>query len=165
MSVHYGYNYKKDLIKKMRLLYAKELKALAIRRNQQEQLDQAKQLILNFFEEEREEFSDLAVATNQEVSYTEDENGYFLKLRIHQASIQFTRQEDSIEIEITSWNEADKYLETNVVAYVIPGEDRCRLRVVGKVHEGAHFDENTINSYIRVAFAHLLGEEQATKET
>lgn len=159
MAVHYGYNYKKELIKKMKQAYSTELKALSIKRDQQDQLNVAQKLIEDFFAEVKDEFSDLAVATNHEVNYSENENGYFLKLRIHQASIQFTRQEDSIEIEITSWNEAEKYLETNVVAYVIPGEDRCRLRRVGKVHDGAHFDENTINSYIRIAFAHLLGEE------
>lgn len=159
MAVHYGYNYKKDLVKKMKNQYASQLHKLALHRNQQAQLDASKQLIMDFFQDIKSDFQDFALATNSEVSYTEEENGYFLKLKIHQNSIQFSRQEDSIEIEISNWNDKEQYLESRVVAYVIPGEDRCRLKRVGKVHDGAHFDENTINSYIRVAFAHILGED------
>ncbi len=159
MTVHYGYNYKKDLIKKMRQQYAKELERLALFRAHQMQLDEAQALIVSFFQDVKEEFKDLAIVSNGEVIVDEQENGYFLKMKIHQASIQFSRKEEVIEIELSHYNEQEQFLESHVVAFVIPSDKKCRLKRVGKVHDGSSFDELAINSYVRMAFSHLLDLE------
>lgn len=160
MTVHYGYNYKKDLIKKMRLHYAKELDALHLAQQHQAQLDVAQALILEFFRDVKEEFQELALASGGKVQYSENENGFFLKMKIHEASIQFSRIEAAIEIEITQLNSEDEYAESRVVAYVIPGDKKCRLKRVGKAHDGLSFDESAINSYVRQAFSHLLDHQE-----
>lgn len=160
MTVHYGYNYKKDLIKKMNLHYQKELDKLAITRLHQLQLDEAQNTIVNFFAEVKEAFVDLSIVSNGNLEYEENANGHFLKMKINQSSIQFTRKETLIEIEISSWNNDEHFVESRVHAVVIPGEKKCHLRKIGNVHGGVSFEESVINSYVRHAFAHLLLSEE-----
>ncbi len=156
MSVHYGYNYKKDLIKKMRIQYAKEIEKIHVEKARLAQIEEAENLIVSFFSDLKDDFIELAEASNNEVQFLQNQDEYLVKMQIHNAYVQFNRKSNSIDIEIGAWNDTDGFLESRVVAYVIPGDKRCLLKRVGKVHDGSHFDESTINSYIRMAFAHLL---------
>jgi hypothetical protein len=159
MTVHYGYNYKHDLIKKMRVKYNREINALNESKMKQLQLDEAQAMILKFFEEIKEAFETLEEASKGVVLYREFDKGFLVRVQIETNYIQFNRRDYAIEIEIGLWNDNDQLLEVNTPAYVIPGEKRCRLKKVGKVHDGSHFDENAINSYVRIAFSELWSQE------
>jgi hypothetical protein len=159
MTVHYGYNYKQDLIKKMKVKYSQEIDALNDSKSKQLQLDEAQGLIFKFFEEIKAAFGDLEEASKGALYYREFEEDFLVRVQIETNYIQFNRRDFAIEIEIGLWNEHDKLLEVNTPAYVIPGEKRCRLKKVGKVHDGSHFDENAINSYVRMAFSELWSQE------
>ncbi|MCK8058303.1 MULTISPECIES: hypothetical protein [unclassified Fusibacter] len=156
MSVHYGYNYKLALIKKLKSMYGKELEHLEFERAQRAQLDEAEDLILSFFGASKDELLELEVASVGEVLYQEYEDDYIVRLTIHENYIQFTRKPTAIEIELGQWNEEDQHAESSVVAYIIPGEKKCKLKKIGKVHDGSNFDENVINSYVRQAFESIL---------
>lgn len=156
MSVHYGYNYKKDLIKKMRNQYGKELEQLRAEKARLAQLKEAEDLIFSFFADLKDEFLELAEASNNKVYFSQNQDEYLVKLHLVESYIQFSRKPNAIEIELGAWNESENYLESRIVAYIVPGDKKCLLKRVGKVHDGAHFDESTINSYIRTAFAHHL---------
>ena len=159
MSVHYGYNYKLALIKKLKTIYGKELVNLEFEREQQRQLDEAEDLIINFFGASKDDLIELELASLGDVLYQEYEDEYIVKLSIQENYIQFSRKPNVIEIELGIWNEEDQHAEIAVLAYIMPGEKKCKLKKVGKVHDGSNFDENVINSYVRKAFEAILEYE------
>lgn len=154
MSKHFFYDYKEDLIKKLNKKYTKELTELHNEQREQNQLDEAEKAIRSYFQTVNAEMSDLIKASKGEITYDEGEE-IILTLTIHQNFIRFIRTPKSIEVKIGIYNKEEDLVESVIVGYIVPGEKICKIKKLGKIHEGGNFDENTLSSYMREAFGHL----------
>jgi hypothetical protein len=155
MSVHYFYNYKDELIKKLKERFGNELVQKKERERLQAQLDEAETLIREYFKANSVDLNELVTVSNGAISFTVEEPLRIL-LQIDKNFVEFNRLETSIEIRVGLYDEKVDFVNAEVECYVIPGEKKCHIKKVGKIHDGSHFDENTINYYVRKAFPHFL---------
>jgi len=155
MAVHFFYNYKDELIKKLKERYHTELQQKKELERLKAQLDEAETLIKDYFKANAEELNEIISVSNGSVSYfTEDP--LHVMLEIDHNFVEFQRLEMSIEIRVGIYDPVVNFVNAEAECYVIPGEKKCLIKKVGKIHDGSHFDENTINYYVRKAFAHML---------
>lgn len=160
MSVHFFYNYREHLIKQLKEHYSvivdmkKEEDALKA------QLDEAEVQIQDYFEVISVELREVLEAAGAEVQLDLNSEEFLLKFTIVQNYIKFVRKEQAIEVEIGRFQTDMGMVESYILAYIIPGEKKCRTRKVGKVHEAGNFDENSINYYMREAFSDLIKVEE-----
>lgn len=154
MSKHFAYDYKEDLIKKLNKKYATDLTAIYKERQEQAQLDVAEEVISGYFQVVYNEMKDLIEASRGEISYDEGDE-IILTLTIHKNYIRFVRTAKSIEVKIGVYNKEEDLVESVIVGYIVPGEKSCKIKKLGKIHEGGNFDESTLSSYMREAFGHL----------
>lgn len=160
MSVHFFYNYREHLIKQLKEHYSaivdmkKEDDALRA------QLDEAESVIKEYFMVIQTELKEVLEAAGNELQLELDQEDYLLRFNIVQNYIKFIRREQAIEVEIGRYQTDMGMVETYILAYIIPGDKKCRTRKVGKVHEGGNFDENTLNYYMREAFSDLVSHEE-----
>lgn len=154
MSKHFFYDYKEDLIKKLNKKYTKELADLYEERREQAQLDDAERMVRTYFQGVHNEMKDLIKASNGAVSYDEGEE-IILTLTIYHNFIRFIRTQKSIEVKVGIYNKEEDLVESVIMGYIVPGEKACKIKKLGKIHEGGSFDENTISSYMREAFGHI----------
>ncbi len=151
MSVHFFYNYKEELIKKLKEHFKTELEQRDERLRVEGQLGEAEKMIKDYFDEMTEAMSVIEEVSDGVVRYITDEK-VIAYLEIYRNYVKFTRSDNTIEIKLGQFNEEDQIVESAVYAYVIPGDKKCKIKKVGKLHDGSHFDENTINTYVRKAF-------------
>lgn len=154
MSKHYFYDYKEDLIKKLNKKYAEELSKVYEERREQTQLDDAEEMIRKYFRIVHDEMKDLIAASNGAITYDEGDE-IILTLTIHHNFIRFIRTPKAIEVKIGIYNKVEDLVESVIMGYIVPGEKYCKIKKLGKIHEGGNFDENTLSSYMREAFGHL----------
>lgn len=154
MSKHYFYDYKEDLIKKLSRNYAKELAEVQEARREKRQLDEADAHIREYFQGIKTEMADLIEASRGAISCDEGSE-IIVTLTIHRNFIRFIRTEKSIEVKIGIYNKEEDLVESVIVGYIVPGEKGCKVRKLGKIHEGGTFDDNTLNAYLREAFGQL----------
>ncbi len=155
MSVHFFYNYKDELIKKLKERYESDLIQKKERDRLKAQLDEAEVLIKEYFKISGEELSEVIAVANGAVKYLK-EDPLHIQLTIDQNFVEFKRLEMSIEIRVGLYDADMDFVNAEVECYIVPGEKRCNIKKVGKVHGGSNFDENTINHYVRKAFSHML---------
>lgn len=154
MSKNFFYDYKEDLIKKLNKKYATELAKVHEEHREQTQLDTAEELIRKYFRIVRDEMEDLIEASQGGITYDEGDE-IILTLTIHQNFIRFIRTPKSIEVKIGIYNREEDLVESVIMGYIVPGEKVCKIKKLGKIHEGGNFDENTLSSYMREAFGNL----------
>jgi len=154
MSKHFFYEYKEDLIKKLSKRYAAELAAVQEAHREKAMLDETEAHIRGYFRGIQAEMSDLIEASKGQITYDEGDE-IILTLTIHRNYIRFVRTEKSIEVKIGTYNAVEDLVESVIVGYIVPGEKACKIKKLGKIHEGGTFDDNTLNSYLRDAFGHL----------
>lgn len=154
MSKIFTYDYKEDLVKKLNKRYANELAAVHQERREQTQLDNAEELIRKYFRTVRDEMEDLIEASQGGITYDEGDE-IILTLTIHNNFIRFIRTPKCIEVKIGIYNKTEDLVESVIMGYIVPGEKVCKIKKLGKIHEGGNFDENTLSSYMREAFGHL----------
>lgn len=155
MTVHYFYNYKDELIKKLKERFSSELIQKKERERLQAQIDDAEQLIQDYFKANSVDLKELVSISNGAINFVVEEP-FRILLQIDENFVEFNRLETSIEIRVGLYDEKIDFVNAEVECYVIPGDKRCQIKKVGKIHDGSHFDENTINYYVRKAFPHLL---------
>jgi hypothetical protein len=154
MSKSFFYNYKDDLEFKLAKVYRKELKNLKETRKNQAQLDVAHNLIEKYFNNLEKDLIDIVQISNGQIEFCRDEN-VIVKFTMYDHYVKFTRFDQGIEVEIGVYDEVSKIIEARINSNIIPGDKRCIVKKIGKVHDGAHFDENTINFYMNEAFSKL----------
>lgn len=159
MSVHFGYNYKAALIKKLQERYASQIENIANDKAKQRLLDEAEKTILDFFYASRGELALLEEASSGSVEYRENDEDYIARLKIENCYIQFSRKPQAIEIERGDIDSDNGMTRMTIYGHIVPEEKRCVLKKVGKVHDGSTFDENVLNSYIRKTFSDVLNWE------
>ncbi len=159
MTVHFFYNYKDALVKELTGNYEEALEELAKERQQQAQLDQVQQIIEDYFKSLGTQLTDVMVVSDGRITLEEGDD-YLYKFHIQENYIKLTRREKHIEIKIGVYSRDTELVEATIVAYVVPGDKRAVVRKVGKIHDRNHFDENTLNYYMRRAFHDLYPIEQ-----
>jgi hypothetical protein len=152
--MHFFYNYKLDLEKKLSEVFQRELKKLEERRNRQRQLDVAQNLIENYYNKLASDLKDIVEVSNGKISFMSHED-MIIKFIMYEHYVRYTRMDQGIEVEIGTYDESSGLIEGRINSNIIPGEKRCVVKKIGKVHDGSHFDENTINYYMNKAFSGL----------
>lgn len=154
MSMHFFYNYKLDLEKKLSEVYQRDLKKLEEKRDRQRQLDVAQNLIENYYNKLASDLKDIVEVSNGKISFMSHED-MIIKFIMYEHYVRYTRMDQGIEVEIGTYDESSGLIEGRINSNIIPGEKRCVVKKIGKVHDGSHFDENTINYYMNEAFSTL----------
>lgn len=157
MTVHFFYNFKDELIHKIKEEYEDELQKRKEELRKQKQLDEAEEKVLEYFKVIKNGLSEVMEVANDKIKY-EENNDFILKFSIGKNSIKFTRNASNIEAQVGLYLEESDMIESKILGHVVPGEKTCTVKEVGKLHTGSHFDENTINHYMRVAFGSYLYE-------
>ena len=155
MTVHFFYNFKDELIHKIKKDYENELVKRKEELRKQKQLDEAEEKILEYFKVIKNGLSEVMEVANDHIKYEENEE-FILKFTIGENSIKFTRNQSNIDAQVSLYLEESDMVESKILGHVVPGEKSCTVKEVGKLHTGSHFDENTINHYMRVAFGSYL---------
>lgn len=155
MTVHFFYNFKDELIHKIKEDYEDELIIRRENLRKQKQLDEAEEKIFEYFKVIKNGLSEVMEVAKDVIKYEENEE-FILKFSIEKNSIKFTRNESNIEVQVSLYLEESNMIESKILGHILPGEKVCMVKEVGKLHTGSHFDENTINHYMRVAFSSYL---------
>lgn len=159
MSVHFYYNYRDNLAKKLKEDYADEIIKYKSELVRIQQIDEAEQLIFDYFGKLSEEIEDVVAVSNGSVNFEGPDGDTLVRFAINENFIRFTRRDKFIEVKVGRFNETEDMVETTVIGYIVPGEKKAHTKRVGKVHEGGSFDENTLNQYLREAFGTVHKEE------
>lgn len=164
MSVHFFYNYRDELVKKLKEHYADDVRSWKKQVAEKEQLDEAEAMLKKYFKSLVDELEDVIEASKEEIVLEENEN--VMEFRIQQNFVRFTRQDRAIQVKVGYYVTENDMVETAILGYVVPGDKRAVMKKVGKIHDGSTFDENTINFYLRSAFSEWLQNlDGATEET
>lgn len=151
MSKHFFYNYKDELEIKLSKVFRKELKNLEEDRKKLEQLDIAQDMIEKYFTNLENDLIDIIGVSDGKI-HTARDGDMFMKFSMYEHFVKFTRFARGIEVEIGVYDDFVGIVEARINSNIIPGEKRCVVKKIGKVHDGSHFDENTINYYMNEAF-------------
>eukprot|EP00764_Aduncisulcus_paluster_P014030 gnl/Carplike_NY0171/7855_a10876_181.p1 GENE.gnl/Carplike_NY0171/7855_a10876_181~~gnl/Carplike_NY0171/7855_a10876_181.p1 ORF type:complete len:167 (+),score=28.96 gnl/Carplike_NY0171/7855_a10876_181:34-534(+) len=154
MSVHFFYNYRDELVKKLKEHYEDDVKLWKKQVAENKQLDEAEQMLKKYFKSLVDELEDVIEASNREILLCE--NGNVMEFKIQHNFVRFTRQERAIQVKVGYYVTENDMVETAILGYVVPGDKRAVMKKVGKIHDGSTFDENTINYYLRSAFSEWL---------
>lgn len=158
MSKHFFYDYKIELQDKLGKKFRRELKQLEEERALQHQLDVAQEMIEEYFKALEASLSDIILISDSRVQLIRD-GSMVVQFKMFDNYLKFTRFDHAIEVEIGVFDVSSKIIEATIISNIIPGEKRCVVKRIGKVHDGAHFDDKTINFYMNEAFGQL--EEMA----
>lgn len=154
MSMHFFYNYKDDLGSKLKKVYNNALKDLAAFRKQQTQLDLSQNAIEDYYKKLEMDLKDIVGVSNGEIQFIRNDD-VIIKFVMYGHYVRYMRLEQGIEVEIGTFDEDSGIIEGRINSNIIPGDKKCVVKKIGKVHDGAHFDENTINYYMNEAFSNL----------
>ncbi|OPL09253.1 MAG: hypothetical protein AVO33_07255 [delta proteobacterium ML8_F1] len=154
MTVRFFYDFREDLIKDLTGHFSKEIEAYRHSQDQLRQIDEAQALIQKYFDQFLSQMSELMQATRDQVSFDQGEE-VIAKLAIMNHYLKFTRKNLSIEVKIGYHVPELNLVESQVLSYIVPGDKRAKIKRVGKVHDGSHFDENALNYYMREAFSKI----------
>lgn len=152
MTIHFYYDFKQDLIEKLKEDYEEELKERKERLRKQKQLDEAEQKILSYFTTIKNGLNEVFEVSDGFVDYKEG-GDYIVKFALGKNSLKFIRKENSIEISEKFYIKEADIVESKILANIVPGKKKCLLKKVGELHTGNHFDTNTINFYMRQVFS------------
>ncbi len=154
MSKHFFYDYREVLADKLEKKYTKELVELEKLRRKQKQLDNAEKVIKNYFDILDKDLGDTILVSGGDIEILKNDE-MILKFSMFQNYIKFTRFDHAIEVEIGAFDPVTEIVEARINSNIIPSDKRCVVKKIGKVHDGSHFDENTINYYMNEAFGEL----------
>lgn len=154
MSKHFFYDYRGDLQAQLSKVFRRELNVLEKERNKQAQLDVAQSIIENYFSELENTLADIICVSNGRVQVIRNEN-MIIQFKMFDNYLKFTRFEHAIEVEIGEYDLATQIVEAKINSNIIPSDKKCVVKKIGKVHDGSHFDENTISYYMNETFGAL----------
>lgn len=154
MSKSFFYDYKVELQEKLGKKFRKEIKELEDERARQSQLNDAQDIIENYFKILEDTIADIILVSDNKVQLI-CEGSMIVKFMMFDNYLKFTRFDHAIEVEIGEFDNDSKIIEAKIISNIIPGDKRCVVKRIGKVHDGAHFDDKTINFYMNEAFGNL----------
>lgn len=159
MSVHFFYNYKEDLIKQLREHYSEDIERTKAEKKDQNQLNDVEKFVLNYFKDMIIEISEVIDSSNGAITIDLDDEFSIVEFVIGANYLKLVRKEKSIEVLVGNYVEENDMTESTVLGYIVPGEKKAITKKLGKIHDGSHFDESTLNYYLRSAFANVFNEE------
>jgi len=162
MSVHFFYNYRDELVKKLKEHYSEDVKVWKEQVAANKQLDEAENMLRKYFKSLVSELEDVIEASNNEIMLCENDN--LMEFKIQQNFVRFIREEKAIQVKVGYYVSESDMVETEILGYVMPGDKKPVMKKVGKIHDGSTFDENTINYYLRSAFSEWLQSLVSTHE-
>jgi len=151
MSKSFFYDYKVELQEKLSKKFRHELKDLETKRFKQSQLDDAQVVIEKYFNELESSISDMILVSNGKIQAVK-EGRMIMKFMLFDNYVKFTRFDHSIEVEIGEYDKNADIIEARIISNIIPGDKKPIVKKIGKVHDGAHFDDKTIDFYMNEAF-------------
>lgn len=154
MAKGFFYDYREELAEKLGKKYNKEIRELVAYKKRQVQIDIAQNVIESYFKVLKDDFGDIFEVSGGEIHLI-SEGSIIIKLIMFKNYIKFTRFEQGIEVEIGEYDYENDLIEAKINSNIIPSEKKCVVKKIGKVHDGSHFDEKTINYYISEAFGNL----------
>lgn len=154
MSKHFFYNYKDDLEIRLQKVFRRDLARLEEDRKNQAQLDIAHNMIEKYYDQLEGKLADIIEVSHGKIKVLREGN-MIVKFQMYDNYVKYTRFDQGIEVEIGVYDDVSKIIEARINSNIIPGEKRCVVKKIGKIHDGAHFDENTINYYMNEAFSQL----------
>lgn len=160
MAVHFSFNYREHLVKKLKEHYASVVQLKKEESLIQMQLDEAENQIRDYFDIVAEELQEVLDAASDEVSLSNDTEDYILKFSILSNYVRFIRRPTAIEVEVSRFDDTLNMNETVIVAYIVPGDKKCHMRKVGTVHGSGSFDDNSLNYFMREAFSDIVHYEE-----
>lgn len=155
MTVHFFYDFKDELIQKVKKNYENELIERKEKIRNEKQLDEAEKLIVDYFKVIKNALHEVFEVSDGDVKYEESDN-YILKFTIFKNSLEFARNGNSIKVEVELYDEEMDIIESKILGNIIIGEKRCMVKDTGKLHTGSHFDQKTIDYFMRVAFGKFI---------
>ncbi|MBN2260368.1 MAG: hypothetical protein JW702_07470 [Clostridiales bacterium] len=154
MAVHFFYDFKDELIKKLNERLSPEIEKLRYEKNLKEQIDGAEIMIREYFKNLIDEMKELIEASDGKIFFESDDE-VIGKLSIMKYYLKFTRKNLAIEVKVGYYVPEADLVESVVLSYIVPGEKKAKIKRVGKIHDGSNFDENTLTYYMREAFIKL----------
>ncbi len=154
MTVRFFYDFREELIKSLTGRFNQEIKVYRHNQDQLRQIDEAEELIRRYFDQLLSQMTEIMEAAREEVSF-DQEDEVVAKLTLMSHYLKFTRKNLSIEVKIGYHVPDLNLVESQVLSYIVPGEKRAKIKRVGKIHDGSHFDENALNYYMREAFSKI----------
>ncbi|SCZ77645.1 hypothetical protein [Acidaminobacter hydrogenoformans] len=165
MSIHhFHYNFREELTKKLKEHYSEDISKYRHEMTRVQQIDEAEQLILDYFERLAADLEEVLAVSDGEVGLEGPEGDTIVRFSIRENFIRFTRRDKFIEVKVGKYDDVDDMVESTILGYVVAGEKKAQTRRIGKVHGGASFDENTMNQYMREAFGNLFKEFRVEEE-
>lgn len=165
MSVHhFHYNFREALTKKLKEQFAEDIEKYRHEMTRVQQIDEAEQLIFDYFGRLAEDLEDVLAVADGSVAFEGPEGDTIIRFSVRENFIRFTRRDKFIEVKVGKYDAVDDMVESTILGYVVAGEKKAQTRRVGKVHGGSTFDENTLNSYMREAFGNLFHEFKIEEE-
>lgn len=155
MSVHFFYDYKDELIKKLKAHYSESLDIQEKIMKERKQIDEAVQIIDRYFDELERELKDVFIVSSGEVKLARNDDA-LVHFSIMDGFIKFIRKDRSLQIVMGFYVPEEGEVESKIVAYIIPGDKKPKIKKVGKVHNGSTFDENALNHFMRMAFKDMF---------
>ncbi len=154
MSVHFFYNYRDELVKKLKEHYSEDVRDWKKLQAEARQIDEAEEMVKKYFRALEKELEDVIEASKEEIGLSVKED--VIEFRIKRNFVRFKRRERAMQVKVGYYVSENDMVETAILGYVVPGDKRAVLKKVGKIHDGSTFDDNTLNYYLRKAFSDWL---------
>jgi hypothetical protein len=154
MSKSFFYDYKYELQERLGKKFRRELAALESERSRQSQLNVAQETIVNYYSDLETSLSDIILISDNKVQIIKD-GSMIVKFMMFDNYVKFTRFDHAIEVEIGNFDQDTQIIEARIISNIIPGDKKCVVKRIGKVHDGSHFDDKTINFYMNEAFGEI----------
>lgn len=156
MSVHFFYNYREDLIKQLKEHYHNDIQKRKAEQKEQSQLDDVENYVLNYFKDMKLEISDIIDSSKGEVLINIDDEETIVEFIVGLNYLKMLRKERSIEVVVGNYVSENNMTESKVLGYIVPGDKKAITKKLGKIHDGSHFDESSLNYYLRSAFGNVF---------
>lgn len=151
MSKNFFYDYKIELQEQLGKKFRKQLATLDEERAKIAQLDVAQKIIINYFDNLKSSLADIILVSNNQIALLQ-EGPMIVKFVMFNNYLKFTRFDQAIEVEVGQFDTESQIIEARIISNIIPGDKKCVVKKIGKVHDGSHFDDKTVNFYIHEAF-------------
>lgn len=154
MSKNFVYDYKVELQGQLGKLFRKQLITLDLEKNHVAQLDLAQKIVLEYFNNLRTSLTDIIKVANGKVMSIQEDR-MIVKFMMFNNYLKFTRFDQAIEVEVGEFDKESQIIEAKIISNIIPGDKKCVVKRIGKIHDGSHFDDKTINFFMHEAFGSL----------
>jgi metallophosphoesterase superfamily enzyme len=158
MTVHFFYDYKEELVKKLRNHYSESLNLKERELFEKNQIEDAIRLIGRYFDDLEKQLGEVISASNGDIKLVRNRDS-LLEFSVIENFLRLVRKDNSIQVIVGYYDAEEDSIKSKTVAHIVPGEKKCQVKKLGQIHDGSTFDENTLNHYMRLAFRNIFSFE------